>query len=155
MPPDFGKVSKCSLHHFSYTCETRHLVTPKNTIVRFVTRKFCKKALEAKFDSQNVSNAELHFDTISVLHFSENLTPYNQYLAWKCRELKRANLIHSTWSSKSLIKIRRSMNEKPIPIEHENDIFNLYPTFVFKENHRPIKKSRCTFFISDHGKVFT
>ena len=112
MPPDFGKVSKCSLHHFSYTCETRHLVTPKNTIVRFVTRKFCKKALEAKFDSQNVNNAELHFDTISVLHFSENLTPYNQYLAWKCRELKRANLIHSTWSSKSLIKIRRSTNEK-------------------------------------------
>ena len=142
MPPDFGKVSKCSLHHFSYTCETRHLVTPKNTIVRFVTRKFCKKALEAKFDSQNVNNAELHFDTISVLHFSENLTPYNQYLAWKCRELKRANLIHSTWSSKSLIKIRRSMNEKPIPIEHENDIFNLYPNFVFKENHRPVRKRK-------------
>ena len=142
MPPDFGKVSKCSLHHFSYTCETRHLVTPKNTIVRFVTRKFCKKALEAKFDSQNVNNAELHFDTISVLHFSENLTPYNQYLAWKCRELKRANLIHSTWSSKSLIKIRRSMNEKPIPIEHENDIFNLYPNFIFKENHRPADKRK-------------
>ena len=121
---------------------------PKNTIVCFVTHKFSKKTLEAKFDSQKVSNAELHFDIISVLHFSENLTPYNQYLAWKCRELKRANLIHSTWSSKSLIKIRRSMNEKPIPIEHENDIFNFYPTFVFKENHRPIKRSRCTFFLS-------
>ena len=22
------------------------------------------------------------------------------------------------------------MNEKPVPIEHENDIFNLYPNFV-------------------------
>ena len=29
------------------------------------------------------------------------------------------------------------MNEKPMPIEDENDIFNLYPYFVFKENHRP------------------
>ena len=32
------------------------------------------------------------------------------------------------------------MNEKPIPIEHENDIFNFYPNFAFKENHRPGKR---------------
>ena len=28
------------------------------------------------------------------------------------------------------------MNEKPIPIAHENDILNLYPNFVFKENYQ-------------------
>ena len=70
--------------------------TPKNTIVRFVNQEFCKKALEAKLDLQKINNAESHFDTSSVLYFSENQTPYNQYLAWKCRELKRANLIRST-----------------------------------------------------------
>ena len=32
------------------------------------------------------------------------------------------------------------MNEKPISIEDENDIFNLYPNFIFKENHRPGKR---------------
>ena len=74
--------------------------TPQKTIVLFANHKFCKKAHEAKFDLQKINNAELHFDTSSVLYFSENLTPYNQYLACKCRELKRANLIHSTWSSK-------------------------------------------------------
>ena len=26
-------------------------------------------------------------------YFSENLTPLNQLLAWKCRELKRASMI--------------------------------------------------------------
>ena len=31
------------------------------------------------------------------------------------------------------------MNEKPIPIEHENDIFTFYPNFVFKENCVPGK----------------
>ena len=72
--------------------------TPKNTIVCFVNRKFCKKALGAKFDLRKIKDAELHFDTSSVLYFSENLTPYNQYLPWKCRGLKRANLIRSTWS---------------------------------------------------------
>ena len=70
--------------------------TPKNTIVCFVNHKFCKKALEAKFYLRKINNAELHFDTSSILYFSENLTPYNQYLTWKCRELKRANLMHST-----------------------------------------------------------
>ena len=32
------------------------------------------------------------------------------------------------------------MNEKPTPIEHENDIFNLYQNFVFTENHRSVKR---------------
>ena len=51
--------------------------TPKNTIVRFVKRNFCKKALKAKFDLRKINNVELHFDTSSILYFSENLTPYN------------------------------------------------------------------------------
>ena len=34
------------------------------------------------------------------------------------------------------------MNEKPISVEHENDIFNLYPNFVYKENHRPVGKRK-------------
>ena len=89
---------------------------------------------------QKINNAELHFDSSSVLFFRENLTPWNQYLVWKCRELKRPDFINSTWSSKGLIKVRRSMNEKPIPIEHENDIFNLYTNFLFKEKHRPDKR---------------
>ena len=54
---------------------------PKNTIVRFVNCKFCKKALESKFDLRKINNPELPFDTSFVLYFNENLTPYNQYLA--------------------------------------------------------------------------
>ena len=36
---------------------------------------------------------------------SENLTSYNQHLAWKCRELKRAGKIHSYWSGKGVEKL--------------------------------------------------
>ena len=56
-------------------CHRLGNATPKNTIVRFVNCKFCKKVLEAKFDLRKINNEELHFDTSSVLHFSENLTP--------------------------------------------------------------------------------
>ena len=67
------------------------------------------------------------------LYMSENLTPYNQHLAWKCRELKRAGVIHSSWSSKGIVKLRRTANERPISVDHEDRIAALYPDFVPKE----------------------
>ena len=60
------------------------------------------------------------------------MTPYNQKLAWKCRELKRAGRINSTWSTKGVIKLRRTMNERAISIEDEIELSDLYPDFVWK-----------------------
>ena len=93
----------------------------KNTIVRFVNRKFCY--VETK----------LGFQAGAILYFSENLTHYNQRLAWKCKELKRARKSHSSWSSKGIVKLRHTMNERPISTMHDSDIIGLYPDFVFKE----------------------
>ena len=52
---------------------------------------------------------------------------------WKCRELRRASKIHSTFSSEDIEKIRRTMNERPISIEHDRDLTSLCPDFIFKE----------------------
>ena len=60
------------------------------------------------------------------------MTLYNQKLAWKCRELKRAGRINSTWSTKGIIKLRRTMNERAISIEDEIELSDLYPDFVWK-----------------------
>ena len=81
-------------------CQTLGKGDPKNTILRFVKRKFCYEALDKKFNLRKVDSTKLGFQAGAVLYFSENLTPYNQRLAWKCRELKRAGKIHSSWSSK-------------------------------------------------------
>ena len=35
-----------------------------------------------------------------------NLTPYNQQMTWKFRELKRAKKTLKVWSMKGIIKIR-------------------------------------------------
>ena len=108
----------------------------KNIIVRFVNRRICKKALENKNDLHNkLDNAKLGFQSDMKIFLIKNLTPYNQYLAWMCRELKRAR-IHSCWSSKGVVKIRRTMNERAISISHESDIKALYPDLVFKEKNR-------------------
>ena len=49
--------------------------------------------------------SKLGFANDTKTYVSENLTPFNQRLAWKCRELKRAKKIHKVWSMKGVIKI--------------------------------------------------
>ena len=114
-------------------CHSLGKADPKNTIVPFLNCKFCYEALDNKLNLRKVDMTKLGFQAGAILYFSENLTHYNQRLAWKCRELKRASKIHSSWSSKGIVKLRRSMNERPISIMHDSDIADLYPDFVFRE----------------------
>ena len=87
-------------------CHRLGKANPKNTIVRFVNRKHAEEALAKKSDLKKIDNVNLNFDSNVVLFFNKNLTPFNQYLAWKCREIKRAGNIHSSWSYKRIIKLR-------------------------------------------------
>ena len=81
-----------------------------------------------------LDESKLGFESNVKLYVSENLTLYNSVqVAWKCRELKRAGVIHSSWSSKGIIKLRCTTNERPIPIDHEDRIAALYPDFVFNQ----------------------
>ena len=64
---------------------------------------------------------------------SENLTPYNQRLAWQYTELKKAVVIHILRSTKGIIKLRRTANERPIPTDHEGRIAAVYADFVFNQ----------------------
>ena len=75
----------------------------------------------------------LGFNPVKTLYFSENLTSLNQLLVWKCRELNRAFMIHSTWSAWGVIIIRRTANERALPIKNDNDLKSLYPYFIFKD----------------------
>ena len=66
---------------------------PKTTIVRFVNSKFCYPILDKKHELKKNDNAKLRFQNNVKLFVSENLSPFNQKLAWKCRELRRASKI--------------------------------------------------------------
>ena len=114
-------------------CHRMGKANPQNTIVRFVNRKFCYDALEKKANLKNINNNDLGFESRTKLFFSENLTPLNQKLAWMCRELKRAGKIHSCWSSKGVVKLRRTMNERSTYINRISDITDLYPEFIFND----------------------
>ena len=51
----------------------------------------------------SVNKIELGFKPNVAFYISENLNPFNQHLAWQCRQLKRAKLIHSCWSLKGIV----------------------------------------------------
>ena len=70
--------------------------------VRFANRKHCNAILRKKFETSKIDKSKPGFESNVKLHVSENLTPYNQTLAWKCRELKKAGVIHSSYSSNSI-----------------------------------------------------
>ena len=98
-----------------------------------MNRKYCYAILSKKCETSKTDKSKLGFDSNVKLYVSENLTPYNQHLTWKCRELKRAGVIHSSWSSKGILKLRCTANEYPISADHEDRITALYPDFVFNQ----------------------
>ena len=53
-----------------------------------------------------------------------------------CKELKRAKKIYNYWTSKGIIKLKRTMNEQSISVDNESEIKSLYPDIVFKERDR-------------------
>ena len=53
-----------------------------------------------------------------------------------CRELKWAKKIYNYWTSKGIIKLKRTMNEQAISVDNESEIKSLYPDIVFKERDR-------------------
>ena len=108
-------------------------------IVRFENRKSCYAALSKKLDLRHIDKVKLGFPEAN-LFFNEKLTPYDQKLAWKCRELKHAGKMHSTGSSKEIIELRHTMNEHAISIEEEIELSNLYPNFVFRERQKQAGK---------------
>ena len=115
-------------------CHRMGKANPKVTIIRFVNRKYCREALTNRASLRTTDKEELGFNATTKLFLNENLTPLNIRIAWKCRKLKKAAKIQRVSESKGIIKIRRSMNETPIRIEHDSVLAELFPGFQFDEN---------------------
>ena len=95
-----------------------------------------------KLDSKS-----LGFNPVKTLYFSKNLTSLNKLIPCKCRELKRASMIHSTWSARGVIRIRRTANETALSIKNDNDLKSLYPDFVFRDRFLMTNINGFLFFV--------
>ena len=65
------------------------------------------------------------------LYFNENLTEYNNTLAFYGRKLKRAGLINSTCTLNGTVHILRTVRERHVKVFHMSKLLELYPNFNF------------------------
>ena len=82
--------------------------------------------------NRTLDNANLEFQYNVRIFISKDLTPYNQHIAWKCRERKRAGKINNCCSTNGVVKLGRTINERPIAITHNTDIVSLCIDFFSK-----------------------
>ena len=104
---------------------------PKKVIVRCVNRKDVEKIKEKKRKLRQVDMSKIGFENTTKIYIQDNLSPYFSKLAWKCRKLKKASKINDWWFKNELIFLRRTENEAPKKISHNDDIDNLYPDFDY------------------------
>ena len=95
----------------------------KKVIVRFTNRKFAEKILKSK---KELANMYRHKNKIFI---NENLNKHFQKLAWRCRSLKKAMVIHSYKFQNESFQIKVSAQDRSKKIISERELFNLFPDF--------------------------
>ena len=100
----------------------------KKTIVRFINRKHCKCALVNRKKLKSFNSESIGLPNVK-LYFNENLTKYNNTLAFYSRKLKRAGLINSTYTLNGTVHILRTVGERPIKVFHMSNLLN-FPTMM-------------------------
>ena len=105
----------------------------KKTIVRFINRKHCKCALVNRKKLKPFNSESIGLPNVK-LYFNENLTEYNNTLAFYGCKLKRAGLINSTYTFDGTVHILRTVGERPIKVFHMRKLLEMYPNFEFSNN---------------------
>ena len=105
-------------------------------IVKFKCRKHGQNVLynRKNLQSKGLELTQLKFS--GKLFVNESLSHENQQLAYKCRKLKSARKIYSTWFYNNCVNIKLSEHSNPVKIFHVRDIENLMGTDNVGSSHR-------------------
>ena len=110
----------------------------KKTIVRFINRKFCKKALVNRKSLININSEMKHnFSRINKTLIKENLTRANESIAFCDRKLKRNGKIHSCIARDEIVFINKTDKLKAFKVHHMNDLYDAFPEFDFFDDDGP------------------
>ena len=106
----------------------------KKTIVRFINRKYAKKALLNRKSLRN--NV-----TYNNIYINENLTKANNTIVYNCRKLKCNSMIDKNYSREGVIHISSPTirNGKVFKVLHMNTLFDMFPEYNFNTEEKMIK----------------
>ena len=87
-------------------------------IVKFKCRKLKQKVLVNWKNLRNKSEDLRQLKFSGKLFISESMCHENHQLAYKCRQLKNAGKIHSTWFWNNAVNVKLSERSNPVKIFH-------------------------------------
>ena len=105
-------------------------------IVKFKCRKHRQNVL---YNRKNLQSKVLELTELTFsgkLFVNKSLSHENHQLAYKCRKLKSARKIYSTWFYKNSVNIKLSEHSNSVKIFHVRDIENLIGTDNLEEFRR-------------------
>ena len=110
---------------------------PRKTIIKFINRKFAKKALLNRKELKHADTSSLGLDSHKVF-INENLTRANSKFAFHSRSLKRNSLIDKCYTKDGVVHIvcPDLQNGKVIKAFHLNTLMDLFPNFDFSDDGR-------------------
>ena len=101
----------------------------KKTIIRFVNRKYCKKALLNRKQLERIDLRKHHLVSGTRIFINENLTVKNEHLAFNCRQLKKRSYIFSTFTKNGIVYAKQNENSRPVAILIMNVLHDMFPNF--------------------------
>ena len=126
-----------NVHVTADDIEARHRIgkskgNSKKTIVCFINRKYCKCASVNRKKLKSFNSESIALPNVK-LNFNENLTEYNNTLAFYGRKLIRAGLIYNICALNCTVQLR-TVGKRPIKVFHMSKLLELYPNFEFYNN---------------------
>ena len=106
----------------------------RKTIVRFINRKYCKKALLNRKKLVILDNEKHQLGSINKIFISENLSWMNENIAFEARKLKRRGAIHGYFTRDGVVHIKLSKHDKVIKIFHKNHFCKCILDYEEEEN---------------------
>ena len=97
----------------------------ESVIIKLKCRKLKRSALVNKKNLRNKSEDLRQLRFSGKLFISESMCHENYQLAYKCRQLKNAGKIHSTWFWNNAVNVKLSERSNPVKIFHIVDIEKL------------------------------
>ena len=103
-----------------------HRLKKKDTvIVKFKCRKQKRSILINRKNLRNKSDVLTQLNFSGRLFVSESMCHENHQLSYKCRHLKNAGKIHSTWFWNNSVDVKLNERSQPMKIHHVIDIEKL------------------------------
>ena len=94
----------------------------ESVVVKFKCRKPKRSVLVSRKNLQNKSEDLRQLRFSGKLFISESMCNENHQRAYKCRQLKNAGKIHSTWFWNNAVNVKLSERSNPVKIFHIIDI---------------------------------